>query len=88
MLRNTVVESVRFFYPLGNTPPVCLTQDLPFEQDADILLLGCGDVRSILFTTYVDSNPDRKLDITCCDIEPAVLGWWRDLANENRDHVD
>ena len=72
MLRNTVVESLRFFYPLGNTPPVCLTQDLTPDQDAAILLLGCGDARNILFTTLVD--PGRKLDITCCDIEPAILG--------------
>jgi hypothetical protein len=41
-----------WFYPAGNTPAVCLTQSLPHEQDATILLLGCGDIRNILFTVY------------------------------------
>ncbi|KAG8707439.1 hypothetical protein FRC08_000492 [Ceratobasidium sp. 394] len=65
-----------FFYPLGNTPAVCLTRDLSSDQPADILLLGCGDPRNILFTLYVDlvTSPElRKIDITCCDVEPAVL---------------
>jgi hypothetical protein len=47
------------FYPIGNTPAVSLTQGLPPEKKADILLLGCGDPRNILFTTYCDG----KLDI-------------------------
>ncbi|KAG8707441.1 hypothetical protein FRC08_000494 [Ceratobasidium sp. 394] len=68
--------STGYFYPLGNTPAVSLTQDLSPEQSAEILLLGCGDPRNILYTLYADvvapSSP-RKLDITCCDIEPAVL---------------
>ncbi|KAG8736567.1 hypothetical protein FRC10_009156 [Ceratobasidium sp. 414] len=64
------------FYPLGNTPAVCLTRDLSSEQPADILLLGCGDPRNILFTLYADLviPPElRKFDITCCDVEPATL---------------
>ncbi|KAG8721744.1 hypothetical protein FRC08_010625 [Ceratobasidium sp. 394] len=63
------------FYPLGNTTATCLTQDLAPEQDADILLLGCGDPRNILYSVYADvtSKGSRKLDITCCDMEPAVL---------------
>ncbi|KAJ9653116.1 hypothetical protein H2198_007666 [Neophaeococcomyces mojaviensis] len=71
MIRNTVVNTVNYFYPLGNTPPVSLTQDLPFGKDADVLLLGCGDARNILFTCFTD--PERKLDITCCDIEPMII---------------
>lgn len=43
-------------YPFGDTPAVCLTRDLPREQDADILLLGCGDVRNLLFTSYSDTG--------------------------------
>ncbi|KAH7314010.1 hypothetical protein B0J17DRAFT_773410 [Rhizoctonia solani] len=65
------------FHPIGNTPAVSLTQDLSPEQPvAEILLLGCGDPRSILFTIYSDltvAGDERKFDITCCDIEPAVL---------------
>ncbi|KAG8739647.1 hypothetical protein FRC10_005349 [Ceratobasidium sp. 414] len=46
--------STGFFYPLGNTPAVPLTQDLSPGQSADILLLGCGDPRNILYTLYAD----------------------------------
>ncbi|KAG8739431.1 hypothetical protein FRC10_005640 [Ceratobasidium sp. 414] len=76
MLRPLYPPSAVVFYPLGNTPAVSLTQDLSPEQSADILLLGCGDPRNILYTLYADvtvSSRPRKLDITCCDIEPAVL---------------
>ncbi|KAL2138755.1 hypothetical protein VTI28DRAFT_6314 [Corynascus sepedonium] len=59
------------FYPIGNTPAVSLTQGLPPEKDANILLLGCGDIRNILFTVHSD-NP-RRMDVTCCDIEPAII---------------
>ncbi|KAG8714183.1 hypothetical protein FRC09_017903 [Ceratobasidium sp. 395] len=64
------------FYPIGNTTPVCLTQDLSPDQSADILLLGCGDPRNILFTLYADlisSSRPRSISFTCCDLEPAVL---------------
>jgi hypothetical protein len=30
------------------------TEDLAWEQDANVLLLGCGDVRNILFTIFSD----------------------------------
>lgn len=43
-----------FFYPIGNTAAISLTQDLSPEQSADVLLLGCGDPRNILFTLYSD----------------------------------
>lgn len=61
MLHPVAVNIVSFFYPLGNTPAVCLTQDLPPGEAADILLLGCGDVRNILFTTYSDSAFSQSL---------------------------
>ncbi|CAE7201000.1 unnamed protein product, partial [Rhizoctonia solani] len=86
--------SKQFFYPIGNTAAISLTQDLSPEQSAaDILLLGCGDPRNILFTLYLDLTiGTRKLDITCCDIEPAVLA--RNILlfslldqNENIDRV-
>lgn len=38
------------------SPAMCLTQDLSSRQRADILLLGCGDVRNILFIKYSDST--------------------------------
>ena len=57
--------------PLRSTPPVNLTQDLPPEHHADILLLECGDARNILFTTYMD--PRRPLDVTCSDEDPVII---------------
>ncbi|EUC54470.1 mynd finger protein [Rhizoctonia solani AG-3 Rhs1AP] len=88
--------SKQFFYPIGNTAAISLTQDLSPEQSAaDILLLGCGDPRNIIFTLYSDlmiNHSTRKLDITCCDIEPAILA--RNIIlfslldqNENIDRV-
>lgn len=84
-----------FFYPIGNTSAISLTETLPPEEPGTILLLGCGDPRSILFTVHSEttlstslldrccfthlhklhqSTGQRKLDFTCCDAEPAVLG--------------
>ncbi len=53
-----------FFYPIGNTPPVCLTQDLPPNIPADILLLGCGDPRNILYTCFADLGARKRLAIS------------------------
>ncbi|CAE6464709.1 unnamed protein product [Rhizoctonia solani] len=64
------------FFPMGILAATSLTQDLSPEQAADILLLGCGDPRHILYTASTDVTcppVPRKLDITCCDIEPAIL---------------
>ncbi|OAP54571.1 hypothetical protein AYL99_11019 [Fonsecaea erecta] len=73
MAAPVVVDIVTYFYPIGNTPAVHLTRGVPYKQSANILLLGCGDVRNILFTVYSDQASGRKLDVTCCDIEPAVI---------------
>jgi hypothetical protein len=43
-----------FYYPVGNTAAVCLTDNLPPEKSANVLLLGCGDPRNILYTLYAD----------------------------------
>ncbi|KAI1149109.1 hypothetical protein F4825DRAFT_469448 [Nemania diffusa] len=70
MLTPEFVNINSFFYPIGNTPAVSLAQSLPPKIPADILLLGCGDVRNILFTNHVDG---REMDITCCDNQKAVI---------------
>ncbi|KZP17755.1 hypothetical protein FIBSPDRAFT_920591 [Athelia psychrophila] len=63
-----------YFYPIGNTSAVYLTRDLPPAEPANILLLGCGDPRSILYTIYSEpDNTTRALDFTCCDYDPAIL---------------
>jgi hypothetical protein len=53
------------FFPMGINAATSLTQDLSPEQSADILLLGCGDPRSILFTV--------STDVTCPSGEYNVL---------------
>ncbi|KAF9476995.1 hypothetical protein BDN70DRAFT_862417 [Pholiota conissans] len=74
MAHSVIWPKKTFFYPIGNTPPICLTQGLAPEKRADILLLGCGDPRNILYTVYADlGDGNRPLDVTCCDWEPAVL---------------
>ncbi|RYP66621.1 hypothetical protein DL771_007690 [Monosporascus sp. 5C6A] len=70
MLTPAVINIISYFYPVGNTPAVSLTQALPPRAVADILLLGCGDVRNILFTSHLDG---RIMDITCCDIQKAII---------------
>ncbi|KAI1157259.1 hypothetical protein F5B18DRAFT_657959 [Nemania serpens] len=56
MLTPAIINIQSFFYPIGNTPAVSLTQSLPPSDPANILLLGC-----------------RKLDITCCDNQKAII---------------
>lgn len=57
MAHPLVWPKKHFFYPIGNTPPICLTQELSPEESAEILLLGCGDPRSIMFTVWNDLSP-------------------------------
>ncbi|TPX18253.1 uncharacterized protein E0L32_002762 [Thyridium curvatum] len=74
MLTPTVANAVSFFYPIGNTPAVDLPRYLPQGVDADVLLLGCGDVRNILSSVYAETGlPPRKLDFTCCDVVEDLL---------------
>ncbi|KAI2620321.1 hypothetical protein GGS26DRAFT_594940 [Hypomontagnella submonticulosa] len=70
MLTPARIGSAPLFHPVGNTPAVSLTQQIPPDRPVDILSLGCGDVRHILFTNYVDG---RTMDITCCDIQKAII---------------
>jgi hypothetical protein len=56
MLTPTTLTVSTPFYANGNTPAVDLSRGLPQGVDGDILLLGCGDVRSILFTAYCNYN--------------------------------
>ncbi|KAF2823611.1 hypothetical protein CC86DRAFT_422601 [Ophiobolus disseminans] len=59
-LKSVHIAQAPFFYPNGNTPAVCLTQSIPAELGADLLLLGCH-------------AGSRKLDFTCCDIEAEII---------------
>lgn len=47
----------RFFYPIGNTPAVSLVAHQPPEnKTAEILLLGCGDIRNVLYTVFCNQQ--------------------------------
>ena len=61
MLTSQFANIVTFFYPLGNTPAVSLTQGLPLKRRADVLLLGSGDIRHILFTVHTDREFDHAV---------------------------
>ncbi|KAK5995703.1 hypothetical protein PT974_04120 [Cladobotryum mycophilum] len=75
MLTPTVANRFSWFYAAGNTPAVSLTRSIPHGQNADILSLGCGDLRNILYTSYVENGlSPRKLDITSCDIDEKIIG--------------
>ncbi|EPS39897.1 hypothetical protein H072_6313 [Dactylellina haptotyla CBS 200.50] len=83
MSHPSVFDTEGFYYPIGNSPAINLVDHLPPDLDADILLLGCGDARNILFTLWteshdtVDKDKDasklRTFKFTCCDIEGAVI---------------
>ncbi|KAF2395677.1 hypothetical protein EJ06DRAFT_267524 [Trichodelitschia bisporula] len=77
MVKVSHLDSIAFFYPIGNTPAVCYTQTLPPDLDTKValLLLGCGDARSILFTlhSHATAGSSTKLDFTCCDIEAEII---------------
>ncbi|KAJ7652134.1 hypothetical protein DFH06DRAFT_1094388 [Mycena polygramma] len=63
-----------FFYPIGNTSAVSLLRDIAPEEPANLLLLGCGDPRNVLYSIYCETHgSDRPLDFTCGDVDPAIL---------------
>ncbi len=59
MLTPAYANTWVYHTPVGKTPAVCLTQALPPETKGKILLLGCGDLRNILFTAYCDGRLNR-----------------------------
>ncbi|KAI5863942.1 hypothetical protein GGS23DRAFT_604876 [Durotheca rogersii] len=73
MFTPTTIPYHDHWFPSDIPHAVNLTSGLPHGQDTDILLLRCGDVRSILFTAYSEQGlPPRRLDITCVHVEPAL----------------
>lgn len=61
MVTPTHLLTASFFYAVGNTPAVNLTSPVPPDQDADVLLLSCGDVRNILFSVYAGQGDSMFL---------------------------
>ncbi|KAL1694465.1 hypothetical protein GGG16DRAFT_110174 [Schizophyllum commune] len=74
MAHSIIFPRRSFFYAIGNTSAEVLSASIPPEERLDLLLLGCGDPRNILYTVYSDSPAgSRAYDITCCYVEPAIL---------------
>ncbi|KAF5249533.1 hypothetical protein FOXYS1_15014 [Fusarium oxysporum] len=74
MLTPTIAVKTSFLYAAGNTPATSLTRSVPQGQDVTVLSLGCGDLRNILYTTYLEKGlPQRKIDFTCCDVVEKIV---------------
>ncbi|KPM40905.1 T-complex protein 1 subunit zeta [Neonectria ditissima] len=74
MLTPTVANRTSFLYAAGNTPATSLTKCVPHGQNAAVLSLGCGDLRNLLYTAYLETGlPQRKLDVTCCDVDERII---------------
>lgn len=58
MLTSTYVNRSYFFYPIGNTPAVNLLAYSPSHigKQLRLLLLGCGDLRNVLFTLHAQGE--------------------------------
>ncbi|UKZ76155.1 hypothetical protein TrVFT333_003851 [Trichoderma virens FT-333] len=61
MLTPTVAYRYRWLYAIGNTPATNLARSVPHGQDASLLSLGCGDLRNVLYTSYVQQGLPRNL---------------------------
>jgi hypothetical protein len=72
-LKSSPIVQAPYLYPAGNTPAVCLSQSLPPEQDGTLLLLGCGDVRNILFTIYSGAGNSKYCPIAAFHFSPHAL---------------
>ena len=58
-----------------DAPVASLTRGMPQGIDTDILVLGRGDVRSILYTAYCEQGfPPRKIDVTSCHDDEISTG--------------
>ncbi|KAK6496850.1 hypothetical protein TWF481_001834 [Arthrobotrys musiformis] len=79
MFHRSYFDPFRPFYPIGNSKAINLAEYLPPEIDVDALLLGCGDVRNILFRLFSEfdsgytASATRKYSFTCCDIDPGII---------------
>jgi hypothetical protein len=67
MVLSVFWPGIIFFYPIGNTSAVDLTDTLTPEETANVLLLGCGDPRNILFTVYSQRHDSEPATIYRCD---------------------
>lgn len=69
--REVVFEKLHYYYAFGNTPP---TYVLPgVVQEADVLLLASGDLRSALFSLTTDATSRHPVRFTVNDADKHVI---------------
>ncbi|KAJ7025759.1 hypothetical protein C8F04DRAFT_1127487 [Mycena alexandri] len=56
MAHALVFQGKYFFYPIGNTSAVSLLRDIAPEEPANLLLLGCGDPRNVLYSIFSEHS--------------------------------
>jgi Domain of unknown function (DUF4470) len=62
MLTPVHALHTRHFYPIGNTPAVSLlSHQAPGKEVVDMLLLGCGDARNILYSVFRNQSGQSHL---------------------------
>eukprot|EP00752_Nemacystus_decipiens_P005603 g5071.t1 len=72
--------AIFFFYAYGNTPPTDLLQHIPHDAPrADILSLGCSDLRDLLYSILLHGrrgvscgSVPRQTNFVINDWEPAI----------------
>ncbi|TKX25744.1 hypothetical protein C1H76_2023 [Elsinoe australis] len=71
MLTCTYINRTYFFTPAVNLLAYSPTQE---DQRNRLLLLGCGDLRNVLFTLHSQgtSAPGCSFEFTMCDMEGAI----------------
>ena len=76
MALSVIYPRGTYFYAIGNTSAEILTEGLPPEDNADVLSLGCGDARNILYTVYADR---------WAGIRKSVWGLFTQMLRKKRD---
>lgn len=51
----SVFPNTHHFYAYDNRPPTYLLKDLGGQEDAAVLVLGCGDMKDLFFTLACES---------------------------------
>ena len=65
MFTPLYIQLKYWFYPTGNTPAVNLLRDVPATSNGipdtiNVLLLGCGDPRNVLFSLWNEQASGRS----------------------------
>eukprot|EP00884_Botryococcus_braunii_P019942 jgi/Botrbrau1/6631/Bobra.104_2s0018.1 len=68
--RRIILEMGYYFYPYGNTPAKNLISGRLGKEQTEVLILGCGDIRNLLWTA---KDPSSLIHFHINDNNNAVL---------------